>query len=270
MNDIDSVFSGSIAELYDKHLVPLIFEFYASDLAERVAALSPQAVLETAAGSGVVTRALAPQLATGARYVVTDLNQPMLDRASARQGADERIVWQQADALELPFDAGTFDVVLCQFGVMFFPDRVAGYREARRVLKEGGSFIFNAWDRIEDNEFADVVTRAAGEVFPDNPPRFLARTPHGYADVEVIVKDVRAAGFSHVSVETLESKSAAPSPRHPAVAYCKGTPLRSEIEERDAGRLDEVTDRAEAAIAERYGTGAVSAKIQGHVVTAKR
>jgi ubiquinone/menaquinone biosynthesis C-methylase UbiE len=269
VNDIDKSFAGSIPELYDDYLVPLIFETFASDLAARVASLAPEAVLETAAGSGVVTRAVAPHLGDAARYVVSDLNQPMLEVAAERQGPDERITWQQADALELPFDDGSFDAVLCQFGVMFFPDRVAGYREARRVLGDGGSFLFNVWDRIEENEFADVVTRAAAEVFPDDPPRFLARTPHGYNDVEIIRDEVAAAGFANVSIETIDATSVAPSPRHPAVAYCKGTPLRNEIEERDADLLETVTERATEAIAERYGSGPVSAKIRGHVVVAK-
>lgn len=270
MSNLDKSFGGSIPKLYDEYLVPLIFESYASDLAGRVAALSPQSVLETAAGSGVVSRALAPRLAQHSRYVVTDLNQPMLDHAAARQGADPRIVWQQADALDLPFDAGSFAAVLCQFGAMFFPDRVAGFREARRVLEDGGSFVFNVWDRIEENEFAHVVTSAAAELFPDNPPRFLARTPHGYHDIAIIREEVAAAGFSDIHIETVEAISAAPSPRHPALAYCQGTPLRNEIEERDATLLEAVTDKAESAIAERFGSGAVSAKIQAHIVTARR
>lgn len=268
MSEVDKVFAGSIPQLYDRYLVPLIFESYAADIAARTAALSPNAVLETAAGSGVVTRALAKRLAADARYVVTDLNQPMLDHASAAQGRDQRITWQQADALSLPFEDGTFDAVVCQFGVMFFPDRVAGYQEARRVLKPNGRFLFNAWDRIEENEFAQVVTQAAAKLFPDDPPKFLARTPHGYHDPEVIRDELRKAGFADVSVETREARSAAPSPRHPAVAYCQGTPLRNEIEARDASLLGSVTDRAAEAIAERYGTGPVSAKIQGHVVVA--
>jgi len=140
MTENDSGFVGSIPEIYDTYLVPLIFEAYANDLAERTAALSPKAVLETAAGSGVLARALAPRLAPDARYFVTDLNQAMLDHATSKQGPDGRITWQQADALDLPFDKATFDAVLCQFGVMFFPDRVAGYAEARRVLKPGGQF----------------------------------------------------------------------------------------------------------------------------------
>ena len=128
----DSVFSGSIPQIYDDHLVPLIFQPYADDLAERMAARSPEQVLETAAGSGVVTRAAAARLAPDAHYTVTDLNQPMLDHARSRQGDDARLTWQQANAQELPFEDGRFDVVLCQFGVMFFPDRVRGFAQARR------------------------------------------------------------------------------------------------------------------------------------------
>ena len=268
MTESDKVFAGSIPEFYDTYLVPLIFEEYANDLAERTASVEPKTVLETAAGSGVVTRALAPRLTSDASYVVTDLNQPMLDYAASKQGSDTRITWRQADALDLPYDDASFDAVVCQFGVMFFPDRVAGYSEARRVLKSGGSFLFNVWDHIEANEFADVVTKVASSVFPEDPPLFLARTPHGYNDVELIGRELRVAGFSEIEITTIEETSNAPSPRHPAVAYCQGTPLRNEIEARDANLLDEITDRATEAIAERYGNSQVSGKIQGHVIVA--
>ncbi len=268
MPSSDTVFAGSVPEIYDTYLVPLIFEAYARDLARRVASSVPRAVLETAAGSGVVTRELAPLLKPDASYVVTDLNQPMLDHASGRQGPDARITWRQADALQLPFDDGRFDAVCCQFGVMFFPDRVAGFREARRVLKPGGRLVFNAWDKISENEFADVVTDVAGTVFPDDPPVFLARTPHGYHDVDLIRDEVSLAGFSNVTVTTITETSAAPSAMHPAIAYCQGTPLRNEIEARDALRLDEVTERAAEAIAARFGDGPVAGKIQGNVVVA--
>ena len=268
MTEGDKVFAGSIPEFYDTYLVPLIFEAYANDIAERAAALKPKTVLETATGSGVVTRALAPRLAPGARYTVTDLNQPMLDHAADRQDPDDRITWRQADALGLPFDDASFDVVVCQFGVMFFPDRGAGYAEARRVLKPGGRFLFSVWDHIEANEFADVVTEAAAFIFPADPPRFLPRTPHGYHDVELIRDELDKSGFSEVSVATLEETSSAPSPRHPAVAYCQGTPLRNEIEDRDAQLLDHVTDRAMEAIAARFGGGPVAGKIRAHIVAA--
>ena len=178
------------------------------------------------------------------------------------------MIWQQSDALKLPFDDESFDAVCCQFGVMFFPDRIAGYREARRVLRTDGHFYFNVWDRIEENDFARVVTEVAGKVFPENPPLFLARTPHGYHNVNLIEADLRAAGFSTIRIETVTRTSVAPTPQHPAIAYCQGTPLRNEIEARDEAALERVTTLASEAIARIFGDGAVSGKIQAHVVTA--
>ena len=270
MSEADKVFEGTIPDVYDDYLVPLIFETYAVDLARRVASLEPKTVLETAAGSGVVTRALAPLLFDDARYAVTDLNQPMLDRASRRQPADPRIEWRQADALDLPFQAETFDVICCQFGVMFFPDKVAGYRSAIQALRDGGKFIFNVWDRIEENAFADSVTRTATSVFPDDPPLFLARTPHGYHDVALIEAELDAAGFKHCEVHTLASESRAENPRVPAVAYCQGTPLRNELEARDPAKIDDVTNLAAADLEQRFGSGPLSGKIQGHVIIATK
>lgn len=266
----DTVFAGAIPQLYDTWMVPMVFEAYATDMAALVAGFAPAAVLETAAGSGVVTRALAPQLGPGARYVATDLNEAMLDFAALRQGADDRIVWQQADALDLPFDAATFDAVLCQFGAMFFPDRVAGHAEAHRVLRPGGRLAFSVWDRIEENVFADAVTQALATVFPDDPPRFLARTPHGYHDLARIREDLRCAGFAEAEIRTLARTSHAPSAREAATAFCQGTPLRSEIEARDARLLQHATDCAAQAIAARCGAGPVQGKMQAHVVVARR
>lgn len=267
MTDTDKVFAGNLPGFYDTYMVPLIFHVYAEDLAGRVAECSPQSVLETAAGSGVVTRALAKRLGPDKRYVCTDLNQPMLDHAKAHQGVDSTIEWQQADALKLPFDDASFDAVLCQFGAMFFPDKVAGFAEAKRVLRKGGRFIFNVWDKIEENEFADIVTQAAGEVFSDDPPLFLARTPHGYHNIDEIRADMQGAGFDNVTIETITEISSAPTAQHAAFAYCQGTPLRNEIEARDADLLEEVTTRAGQAIAVRFGDGAVEGKIQAHVIT---
>jgi ubiquinone/menaquinone biosynthesis C-methylase UbiE len=268
MADSDKVFAGSIPEFYDTLMVPLIFEAYAAHMAELVASFSPGTVLETAAGSGAVTRALAPRLRSDVRYVVTDLNQPMLSHAAARQGIDGRIEWRQADALALPFEDASFDVVCCQFGAMFFPNRVAGYVEAHRVLRPGGRFVFNVWDRIEENAFADDVANALAEIFPHDPPRFLARTPHGYHDVALIREELRCAGFTQISVETREEVSRSPSAREAATAICQGTPLRNEIEARDPGLLQLATDHASRAIAKRHGDGPVAGKIQAHVIVA--
>jgi len=270
MAETDKLFAGSIPELYDRYLVPLIFDSYALDLAERLAKTEPHDVLETAAGTGVVTRAIASRLAAKARFVVTDLNQPMLDRAKARQPDAGRIEWKQADALALPFEDQRFDAVACQFGVMFFPDKVQGYKEARRVLKPGGRLLFNVWDKISENDFADVVTDALAKVFPDDPPRFMARTPHGYHDVERIRAELNAAGFSDISIDAVDRRSKAASPHDPAIAYCQGTPLRNEIEARDASRLQDATKQAAQALADRFGTGAVDGRIRALVVSAIR
>jgi len=268
MAENDRVFAGSIPKFYDTLMVPLIFQDYADDMAALVAGFSPGAVLETAAGSGAVTRALAPKLGANARYVVTDLNQPMLDHAASRQGDDPRIEWRQADALDLPFEDASFDVVCCQFGAMFFPDRAAGYAEARRVLKPGGRFVFSVWDRIEENAFADDITKAVGALFPHDPPLFLVRTPHGYHDVALIREDLRRAGFANVQIETREKLSRGPSARDVAIAYCQGTLLRNEIEARDASLLQLATDRATEAMEKRHGNGPVAGKIQAHVIVA--
>ena len=263
----DRVFAGSIPKLYDTYMVPLIFEPYAADLAKRLASRKLSRVLELAAGTGVVTRALASALPESVSIVATDLNQAMLDEAAA-VGTARAVEWRQADAMKLPFADAAFDAVVCQFGVMFFPDKAKAFAETRRVLRPGGLFIFNVWDRIEENEFAHAVTAALASVFPKDPPRFLARTPHGYHDRRIIERDVANGGFASVpSIETVAARSRAPSPRVPAVAYCQGTPLRNEIEARDASRLGEATDVAAQAIAKRFGRGAVDGKIQAHIVT---
>ena len=265
--DTDKVFTGSIPKLYETYLVPLIFEPYAADLVDRLASRSLTRVLEIAAGTGVVTRALASVLPDRVAIVATDLNQPMLDLASAI-GTKRPVEWRQADAMQLPFPDGTFDAVVCQVGVMFFPEKSKAFSEARRVLRSGGVFIFNVWDRIKDNEFADTVTTALESVFPKDPPCFMARTPHGYYDRLTIERDLANGGFTASSqISTVAARSRAESSRIPAVAYCQGTPLRSEIEARDASRLGEATDVAEEAIARRFGRGAVDGKIQAHIVT---
>jgi SAM-dependent methyltransferase len=264
--DTDKAFSGSISTLYEKYLVPLIFEPYAADLANRLASRSVTRVLEIAAGTGVVTRTLASLLPERVSIVATDLNQAMLDQATAL-GTRRPVKWRLADAMQLPFQDGTFDAVICQFGVMFFPEKPKAFAEARRVLKPGGVFIFNVWDRIKENEFADTVTTALQSLFPMDPPRFLARTPHSYFDRSTIERDLANGGFiASPQITTVAARSRAKSSRIPAIAYCQGTPLRNEIEARDASRLGEATDIAAEAIARRCGRGDVDGKIQAHIV----
>lgn len=270
MRNADSVFAGSLPQTYETLLVPLIFEPYAEDLARRVGAMPISRLLEVAAGTGVVTRALAASLPESVSIVATDLNQPMLDQAAAR-GTSRPVEWRQADALQLPFDDGAFDAVVCQFGVMFYPDKARAHAEARRVLKPGGTYIFNVWDRLEENDIPHVVTTALASVFPENPPRFMARVPHGYYDRDAIRRDLTKGGFtSEVQIDTVAARSRAASARDAAVAFCHGTPLRSEIEARDASALARATDAAATAVEERFGRGPVDAGIKGLVIMTRR
>ena len=266
----DLRFAGSIPELYERHLVPLIFEPYAHDLARRLAAHPVRRVLEVAAGTGVATRAMARTLPHGTEIVATDLNPAMLDEA-ARIGTARPVHWQPADVMHLPLPDASVDAVVCQFGTMFFPDKPAAYAEMRRVLQPGGVLLFNVWDRIETSEFADVVTNAVAQLFPDDPPRFLARTPHGHGDPQTIVRDLTAAGFEQAPrIDCVTERSRAPNAESPAIAYCQGTPLRNEIEARDASRLDEATRVAAQAIAARFGSGPVDGMIQAFVIEVMR
>src|SRR5947207_5056320 len=256
--DSDKLCAGSITKLYDTHQVPLIFEPYATDLANRLRSRSLARVLEIAAGTGVVTRVLASALPESVSIVATDLNEAMLEQA-ASLGTKRPVEWRQADAMKLPFPDGIFDAVICQFGVMFFPDKAKAFAEVHRVLCPGGIFVFNVWDRIEENEFVDTVTKALESLFPEDPPRFHARIPHGYYSRSTIERDLAAGGFTaSPQFTTMTARSQASSPRDPAIGYCQGTPLRNEIEERDASLLGDATVIAAKAIAERFGKGNIS------------
>lgn len=270
-NDLerDHLFSGSIPELYERYLVPMIFRSYADDLAGRIAELQPARVLEIACGTGVVTRALASRLEKSVAITATDLNQPMLDYA-AKVGVSRPITWQQADALQLPFEDASFDVVVCQFGVMFFPDRPKGLAEMRRVLRPGGTLCYSVWDRIQYNEFALAMLGALAAMFPDDPPRFMERTPHGYHDLSRIRADAIAGGFTAAQIDTIDARSRAATARYAAIAYCQGTPVRNEIESRNPAGLQAATDAAEAMLTERFGPTNLDGLIRAHIITTRR
>lgn len=244
----DSAFVGSIPDVYERLLVPLIFAEPAAHLADTVAALDPTDVLETAAGTGVVTRALRQRL-PAVDIIATDLNTSMLDEARARSGGTD-VTWQQADAHRLDFADDSFDVVVTQFGVMFF-DRALAYAEVRRVLRPGGVFVFNVWGSLEDNEVPAVVAGAIAAAAPDSPPDFFRRTPYGYFQPERLVADLATAGFD-AEVEVCRGTNRA-SALEAATALSQGTPLRGEIEAHPGLDLDTATHAAATALRARFG-----------------
>jgi ubiquinone/menaquinone biosynthesis C-methylase UbiE len=266
MPESDANFPSEIAALYDRCLRPFLFEPYAEDLARRAAALRPKRILETAAGTGVVTEKVMKALPE-AEIVATDLNRAMLDVAQARLG--DRPDYREADAQALPFEDESFDLILCQFGVMFFPDRVGAYREARRVLRPGGHFLFNAWGRIEENGASLAIAETVARSFPGDPPNFLQRTPFGYHEIARVEADLRAAGFRDIAAETVTKRSRLPSARDAAFGLCLGSPLRSEIEARDASQIDELVDQATAALAPYRTAEGLDAPMSANVFLAR-
>lgn len=256
------VWAEDMAAAYDEHLVPAVFQPYADDLASRVARYRPRTVVELAAGTGVLTRAITAAL-PGVGIAATDLNAAMVDIGSMQVPT---ATWRQADAMQLPFEDGYADLVACQFGVMFFPERPAAYAEVARVLTPGGHFLFNCWGELSAHDVEATVMAALATCFPEDPPSFLARVPHGYHDVDRIYADLVAARFTGIQVETVDLDCAGRSAAHLARGYCRGTPLRAEIESR--GDLDATTHAVTTALEGRFGPGPVVARMAALVVSA--
>ena len=261
----DTAFVGSIPALYEQLLVPLIFAEPAHRLADAVHVADPQDILETAAGTGVLTRELVDR--TTATITATDLNGPMLEEAAKRCDSD-RVTWQVADAMETGLPDAAFDVVACQFGVMFFPDKPRGYAEARRVLRPGGTFAFNAWDRIEANPAWRVTSDVLNEAVPEEPLPFLRRAPYSYFDSDAIRDDLRAGGFEDITVERLTGISRS-TPEETARAICQATPLRMAIEAHTSLDVADATAIATRALRDEYGDGAFEAPISWLQVSAR-
>ena len=268
MKDQELRFTGSVPEKYDQLMVPLVFRPYAEELARRARDFQPQLILETAAGTGAVTEVLHESLPE-AEIVATDLNQPMLDVAAERVRSD-RVRFVEADAQELPFEDGSFDLVVCQFGAMFFPDRVRGHSEARRVLKAGGHYLLAIWDSIERNELSNASQQALIDYFPDDPPLFMREGPFSYADPLRIEQDLHDAGFETVDIETIELRSNSASAHDAAMALCYGTPMGVEVEDREPGCLDRVFEKVKDALRPFEGDGGIESPMAAHIVTATR
>ncbi len=264
----DSVFSGSIPAIYDRLMVPLIFAPYADEVARRAQALMPSHVLETAAGTGVVVQALHRAL-PDAEIIATDLNGPMLEVAAGRVTSD-KVSFEVADAQALRFADGSFDLVVCQFGIMFFADKVRGNAEARRVLRDGGRYLLVIWDHVERNLATMAAGRAVAELIPGEAGRFYERVPFRYHDPVGIERDLRAAGFDQIQIDTVERRSRAASARDAAIALVQGTPMRADIEQFAPGQLQAATDAAEAALRQFEGPDGFDAPMSAHIVTATK
>jgi SAM-dependent methyltransferase len=262
-------FTGDIPRFYDRHLGPIIFEPYAADLAQRAAATKATDVLEIAAGTGVSTVALRQALAPEGRIIATDLNPAMLDIAKTKLASAVNVEFKQADAQTLPFADETFDLITCQFGVMFFPDRPAAYAEARRVLKPGGTMIFNVWGEMSANPFAEIAHADAVHFFPDNPPKFYL-TPFGYADPARVRADLRAGGFSDVHDEVVRFEQEAPDWTHFAKGLIYGNPMIVDIQASPTVKADDMVAAIAAELEKRFGKAPAKMPLEAVVYTVRK
>jgi SAM-dependent methyltransferase len=260
-------FSGSVPENYDRYLGPYLFEPYALDLAARLPS-GVQRALELACGTGRVTRHLRQTLPAGAELVATDLNPDMVARARTLL-PDLAVTWQTADAQHLPFADAWFDLVVCQFGVMFMPDKGRAYGEAFRVLRPGGTLLFNAWDSLDANPMATATQGVFARFFPENPPQFF-HIPHAYYDPIAIRTALGEAGFVDVRVELVEKEGRSPSAADVAKGYVEGTPVSAILRERNPALLEPIREAVAHALAERFGEAPCAGPIRAWVAQARK
>jgi ubiquinone/menaquinone biosynthesis C-methylase UbiE len=262
-----TAFAGSIPKLYDEGMGPIIFQPYAEDLAARVD-VNAKDVLEIAAGTGRLTKELCKRLGPNARLTVTDLNKDML-RIAREQIDDPRITWEVADAQQLEHPSSAYDVVVCQYGVMFYKDKVCGHREAFRVLRPGGAYLFSAWDSIDENPWSKIIHETMADLFPENQPGFFA-VPYSYFQASQIESDLKEAGFEHIVVEHVRKDVIAENAIQLARGGVEGSPLAAALRERGITDLAPIVEEVRARYEKNFGNSPMRSIMQALVVTASK
>ena len=265
----DRSYIGTIPEHYDRGLVPMIFVDYAADIAHRAAAGSPARVLEIAAGTGVVTRQLRDLLPAEAHLTATDLNPPMLEIARAKFRPEEQVDFRPADATALPFPDSSFDAVVCQFGVMFFPDKDKSYREVHRVLAPGGRYLFSVWDSHAYNKFGRIQHEVPGSFFPADPPQFY-KVPFSYYQIDPIKEALIEAGFSGIDIAVLTLVKEIQDATLFARGMIYGSPIIDQIRTRGGVDPDRIVDAVAQALRKEFGANPGQMTLQAIIFSASR
>lgn len=268
MKDQHAQFSGSIPAAYDRYLGPILFEPYAEDLAARLQVSDASSVLELACGTGILTRALRTHLPSIVQLTATDLNEPMFRHAANKFPKDEAVQWLQADASSMPFGDAIFDAVVCQFGIMFVPDKARAAREAYRVLKPTGFFLFNVWDAIEHNPLGQLTQQTIASYFDNDPPAFY-EVPFGYHDRGEIERVLKEAGFEEINIEVVAKVGSATRAGDAAIGLVHGNPVAVAIAERDPSLLPVITRAVAQAITDRFGETDIRVPMRAIVVEAR-
>lgn len=268
MDNKNAQFAGSIPAAYDRYLGPIFFQQYAEDLAARLVVEPNSSVLELACGTGILTRKLRDRLPASVKLVATDLNEPMFRNAAAKFQETEAVEWKQADACNLPFGDRSFDAVVCQFGIMFVPDKALSAREAHRVLKPGGVFLFNVWDSLEQNPLGRIPHETIASFFDKDPPTFY-QVPFGYHDHAEIRRVLEEAGFGDVRLEVVDKIATGSTPQDAAIGLVHGNPVAVAITERDPSLLPVITKAVAEALAKNLGETDIRAPMRAIVVEAR-
>jgi ubiquinone/menaquinone biosynthesis C-methylase UbiE len=269
MADRNAAFVGSIPENYDRYLGPIFFNHYADDLVARLPVTRGMRVLETACGTGIVTERLVRRLAGSGTVLATDLNEPMIAQGQRKLPGGPHLEWRKADATKLPFDDASFDAVVCQFGLMFFPDKAAGIREAFRVLKPGGRFLLNVWDALEHNPVARITHETITSFFPSDPPQFYT-VPFSLHDKGKVCAWLEAAGFRDIEAESVTRVGMSPSASAAAIGLVEGNPVYTAIMERRPEALVEIKAAVITKLAAQLGDHPLRTPLRAHVFSSRR
>jgi ubiquinone/menaquinone biosynthesis C-methylase UbiE len=269
MDNKNAQFAGSIPAAYDRYLGPILFQPYAEDLAARLTVDANGSVLELACGTGILTRVLRDRLPASTRLVATDLNEPMFRNAAQKFRQGEAVEWEQVDAASLPFGDASFDAVVCQFGIMFVPDKDLSAREAHRVLKPGGVFLFNVWDSMEHNDLGRIAHETITSFFDKDPPTFY-QVPFGYHDHAEITRVLKDAGFRDVRLDVVAKMGGASRAEDAAQGLVRGNPVAVAITERDPSLLPVITAAVAAALKKNFGEATLRAPMRAIVVEARQ
>src|SRR5215210_7135224 len=269
MSEASAAFVGSVPENYERYLGPMFFEPYGDDLVARLPIKEGMSVLETACGTGLVTQRLRAALPENAQLVATDLNEAMLAFAQTKVGRDAKLEWKVADLMELPFPAEMFDVVVCQFGVMFVPDKERTLAEAHRVLRPGGRFLFNVWDSLAKNDFSRIAHETIVASTAPEPIRFF-EPPYGSFDQSAMRGWLEAAGFKEISVTVVPIAGESPSAADAARGLVQGTPVVVALKNRGGTQIEPLTEKVTAALERELGKAPCRGRMQALVWEATR
>jgi len=265
--DDHAAYVGTIPENYHRGVGSFLFDPYAQELARRAEALAPDRLLETACGTGIATRRLREALPPQVELVATDLHEPMLAVARRTVRSRGQVRFQQADMTALPFDGAGFDALVCQFGLMFVPDKPAAAREARRVLRPGGQVLMATWRSLAHNEPIRLAHETVSRLFPYDPPRFyLIQT--GFGEPEYMRRLLANAGFVEISTEVVEKRTSAPSAVEVAVGLIEGFPIVDYIRARDPSLVPVAVAELARAFVAHFGDHPMAGTVEALITTA--